>query len=648
MADRIETVTLRLEDQITKGADQAGGALGRLERQIQRESSALGRLEKDLLTAKGKLTALAEGSQSGKAVAAFEKQDAVVKSLVISLGKAEESGKKTEAIAQRLAAAQTKLQSLKGQAEAKSVDVAAYKKQENAVFALTQKIGAQRDKLGALAEKSQTTSAALGQLGAAGKMLAKESGLSATRAAALGQALAAIGPYGAIAAGSILAIAGAISVYVGLVSKAISASGEMRSELLSLQSASVSSAMGMHWLFNATRESADAALRMQQNINKVNAESSLGRATLGEFAAQIQGARFQGKQAETVLRAMSIAGSGGSKAMAQEVFNWARSMRMAGGNVDDLAKRVEQKLGRAAGLQAIALGTQLKRLGENITWIFGGADIDPFLRALNSVLKLFNAGTDSATGMRNGITRMTEFAIGAMLRLGIAVLKGYIALRQHDTIWRALTTVVKYAAIAFGGVATVVGALVVGFVAIQGAIIATQAAIVGFLIKLGVKLAEGGDELKAGATSLGNNFALGMASGIASGSPMVAAASAAMAKAAEEAARKQHDTHSPSRVAMRLGGNFGSGMGIGIASKAGMVANAGARIATVATISSRQVFASNDVRPVQVPQVRAESSDGGKHVHFHDCTFGTTTKQQLTVWIGEILEGNSLASGKAA
>lgn len=673
-----DTITMKLEQTISQEADRATGALGRLERQIAREESALGRLEKDLIGAKIKLDLLAQGAPSQKAMIAFERQSAAVDALRGKLAQLEATGGKTGGVASKLAEAQAKLGGLRDAAKSSSVDVAAYKKAESAVASLTTKLGSQRDKIDALRDKTVKINAVNKTLTDTTALLGRETGVASTRLLGLGKDLAALGPYGAIAAAAILATVGSVAAFVSIVAKGINSADKMRDQFLQLQQASVSSSMGMHWLWNATHESRLGADRMELAIGRVNAVSDAGRSKLAGYAAQIMAARFQGDKAEKVLRMMAIAGTGGNDERAKEVLNWARAIRFTGGNIDDLEKRIEKKLGRTAYMQAISLTAQFKRLGDNITKVFGGADIDPLLRELNGILGIFNEGSKSATTMQSAITRMVEWSIGAMLKLEIAVLKGYISLRKHDLVWRSLVFGVKLAAVAFGVVAGAITAVVGVLLLIPLAIAAAEAAIVGAVGGLISKVFSDHEKAVAAGNGLGSAVSSGMASGLASGSPMVAAASAAMAKAAEEAAKNQLASRSPSRKFFSVGhGGIAAGMAGGMHAGTPMVARAAVGMSRSAVFASRATVANDagfrggvggglgaqigigtqqhfgtgiprQMMPqTQVP-MQAPMSSGPKF-EFNNCTFGGDLNEDKAREIMHAAwEAEVAASGRAA
>jgi hypothetical protein len=462
--------------------------------------------------------------------------------------------------------------------------------------------------------------------------------------------LAALGPYGAVAAGAILMVVGAVTAFVSIVSKGISAAGAMRDELLTLQSASVTSTMGMNWLFNATRESTAQAEKMQASIDKVSNSSSLARAKLADYGAQIIALRFRGKDAETVLRAMSTAGAKSDES-AKSVLNMARAYRFAGRSIDELAQRVEDKLGRTAMAKAIALDVQMRRLGENITWIFGGADIDPFLKEMNDVLGIFNKGSDSALTMRDAITKLVEWSIGAMLDMEAAVLEAYIALREHDTVWRTLVTVVKLAGAGIAIVAAVITLAVATVVALGVALFALQLALVGTIGYLLGGLYDGLKSAINWVSTFGEAIVDGIAGGITKAGDKIWQALKSVVGGAVTKVKGLLGIASPSKVGVDIGHNFGSSIGLGETRAETAVVGASEHM-TRAMVSASAGMVSNDTTPVAVQATAAPmaqaSTPSGHSVTFTGCTFGSgVNEHEVKRWVLDALEGDSVA-GRAA
>lgn len=642
-----EEIALMLHSNIAESMDAAIGALGRLERQIAREQNALGRYEQNLIQAKQKLDQLAAGAEDKKAVAAFQRQVAAVEKL-------RESYRAGKASADELTAAFNKMKELKAAAESsKSVDVAAYRKQEQVVASLTDRIGSQKDKIGGLNDKladMKTSSAAKGV-----EFLGDKMGVTSSQAGKLFSALKGLGPQGAaIAAGVLIAVA-ALTLFVGVIAKGISASSQMRREFLNLQAASVSSAAGQSWLFNATRESTRSAEQLTAAVNRVNATSAAGREKLAGWAADLRGARFQGKQLETTLNAMSIAFSGGGakgEQMANDVANWAKQIRYMGGNVDDLAKRVEQKLGRGAAQAAISFDVQLNRLRENMTWIFGGADIDPLLRALNSVLKLFNAGSDSATGMRNAITKLTEWAVGMMLRLGIVVLKAYIALRQNETAWHAILFTVKMVGVGMLAIAAAV-AYVIAAIALQiGLAVAKIGLLVSGIVAIISNIKKRYDQFRQAGHGVAASIVMGIVGGIADTGVQIWNALKGAVGGAIDKLKNFLDSHSPSRKIHREIGYGGIGMGLvgGMNEAAPHAERAGVRLGQ-SSVAGVQM----GTMPASVGRVRygappppmfgqgSSNAPSGNVANFYNCNFGgDLTEDKCREYWQASMEGDAI------
>jgi hypothetical protein len=665
-----DTIVLKLEQTVDRAALAATGALGRLESQIIREQNQLGRLEASLGQAKVKLDVLAAGSPDRGVMAALDRQIAKV----AELEKGFAAGKIS---ADRLADSQAKLSQLKEASQAKSVDVAAYKKQELAIAQITDRIGAQKDKLGALGDKLVDSQKKSKGMTDAVKLLGTETGVSSNSMVQLLMKLKSLGPIAAVVAGAVLVTVASLGSLIGMFVKGITASGQMRAEFLKLQAASVNSAYGFSWLFNATRESSRAAEQMQKSINAVNVTSAAGRDKLTDYAVQIRKARFEGKQFETVLKAMSTASTGGTEQMAQDVLQWARQIRFMGGSVDDLARRVEQKLGRSAAAQAISLDVQFRRLGENIRWIFGGADIDPLLRALNSVLKIFNAGSDSATGMRNSITLMVESGIGALLRLGIFVLKTYIAIRQKETTWKLLATTIKGV---FVG-SCILALVVLGAIGIALTALAIKAAIVmAPFVALAASMFFLVDQIQKAFTEISwddiSHFILGgIVRGLKSGAAWVLEAVKNLASSMIKKFKEVLGISSPSKLftaETKMG--IGGGIVGGFRQMTPDVERASATVGRASFTSYRAEAAVNDnaqswggprfrigppvinsspaVPPEPPPRPASDGglgSGGGPNFNFYNCVFGgTQSKEDIRALMHEVYEETGFGRGKVA
>jgi hypothetical protein len=439
-----------------------------------------------------------------------------------------------------------------------------------------------------------------------------------------------------VVAAAFVVVGASLMTMVGLFAKAISSSGEMREEFLNLQASSVQSAYGFGWMWNSLRASTGAATQMQAAIDKVSGSSARSRAELAGYAATLYQAWFRGKQLDKALQAVSTVASATDGKLTDQAVNYMKQLRWMGLSVDAIADRIEKKFGGVAREKALSLDKQMMRLGQNLKWIFGGADIAPLLRALDSVLRLFNSNTDSAKSMREAVTAMTEKAIGMILRLGIVLLKSYIWLREHDKTWRALKIGVIMAAVA-------VALVSIGIVALTGIVFALVGALIAVNAALTIGLVSGLDRARAKLSEfadIGRDMITGLASGIRDAADTVWQALSSVVGGAIGRARKLLDAHSDSRVGISIGRDFGHGFGVGIEREHG----------TVQQATTGMVRASTGSATAPTGMVRASTGSataptgirgsGKPPVEFNNCNFfGDITEDKLRQMMAHIFEG---------
>jgi hypothetical protein len=489
-----ETTVLRLQEEVSSPADRAMGALGRLEAQIVREGAALGRLGESFTLAKAKLSALAEGSADPKAVAAFEKQKQAVADLQAQLVSAKDTvaimsqARVTEKVMQgginavdtlsaKLDEAKSKMAGLEQGASSKVVNLDAYRKQSAAVQSMGDRMAGQKDKIAGLKDKlsegKDAASSMKPKLDAASNAMRAMGVAGVDGSSKLGSLVgmfAKMGPYVAIVVVGIIALTAAIAAAGAVIYKAISSASELREELLDLRTA------GVFW-WDAQRANAAGAIQLQQTIDRVAASSAVARDKLVGYATQLKNSRFQGKQLETALEGMAIAGAAGGDKLANEFMGLAQNARFFGQDLDKLTQRFKTKFGAVAEARLLSLGVQFSKFKENITWIFSGADIEPFLRGLHTILGLFDRNSDGAKGMRATVTKLTEAAIGGFLRLAIFLVRTYIWLKTHAAAWKVVEFMVTGVKAAF----VILGVLAVATLAVIAAAAATLLAAIGLI-----------------------------------------------------------------------------------------------------------------------------------------------------------------------
>jgi hypothetical protein len=603
-ATKAETVMLKLDEQIAGAADRATGALGRLENQIAREQNALGRLDQSLVLAKMRLGQIASGGDKGV------------------------------------------------------VDILAYKRQQMAVQALGDKIGAQKDKIASLGEKATAAKGATEQLGGALKLVGDKAGVSSSQAAQLASSLAELGPYGAAAAAALLIMGGAITLVVGIIAKGITSAGEMRDEFLKLKAASIEGYGGLSWMYNGMVASNAAAETMQNVIDRVSVSTARSREELVGYAAQVRAAHFSGKDFETVLKTMAIAGAGGNKERSAQFLAMARDARYFGKSIDELADRVKKKLGPLADEELLGIDVQLKNLGKNIKWIFGDSDIKPILKVTQSFLSLLNVGSPTATSLRDAITLLVETAINKFLKLTIVLLKTYIWLKEHKAAWMAIKLVVAIVGIAFLTLAAAIGLVIAGAVLMGAVMMAPFVLIlagIGLFVKSiydiatdwrtlweGVKLIASDawnwisgifSGMTAKFLSVGSDIIGGIVSGIKAAGGAIWGALKGAVGGAIDSVKSFLGIASPSKLfKAEIGYQMAAGAAEGVDAGAGEVADSATKMASGGAKAAAS--AANDNA--------GSGSSAGKTFNFYNCDFGGATEETIRRWMHNVLETDSL------
>lgn len=281
--------------------------------------------------------------------------------------------------------------------------------------------------------------------------------------------------------------------------------------------------------------------------------------------------------------------------------------------LEALAIAADTKLGGVAARQMMSLSNQAEKLKENISKLFTGVNIEPFLAGLKTVTDLFSQDTVTGYVLRQVFTAaFTKIAeVAALVFPYVAqVIKGVVfgVLLFADVAKRAYVAI----SAAFGGssmskaeklqLAFKIGAMAVGAVvgAVAGLTIAITAlgalavlalapiwipfALMAAMIYVGIK-AVGAivDEIESLASELkgidlakiGGNIVDGLVKGIKSKIADVKSAITEISEAITGTITTDQEVKSPGRKQMRVGGHIGEGLAIGIERKRGRVEDAG-------------------------------------------------------------------------
>lgn len=319
----------------------------------------------------------------------------------------------------------------------------------------------------------------------------------------------------------------------------------------------------------------------------------------GRFALQIAGAR---RNSINLLEGL-LDDAAGAKILSAQIDEVARTTPIARQRIQALAEKLAK-----AGLRGKALADELRRLAdeeakakfgtvdaglldfgvqldkarENIEQLFAGINLEPFLRALQDVLQVFDSNTISGKALKFVITEigntLVNITAGALpfiktilLEMIILGLQAYIAIKQFakSAEFDTLVAGLKIVAIGFAfllGIVAAIGALIaLPFFLAAGAIVALSAGLT-YIIGLFANLwgAISGGLASIDLASIGSNLMTSLASGIMGGAAGVVSAITGAVGGAIDAAKSMLGIASPSKVFAELGSQTAAGMSGGV------------------------------------------------------------------------------------
>ena len=367
-ADVQATYGIQLAVEGTESADDAAEALERLRDEIAEDTAALRAMQSTLRSLQGSTTtSAAQFKQLRDAIAA--------KKLAVAQG------------SQSLLKMKGAFDGLGPSAKrAKEAQVA-----EGIAAKTAAKLKADADR--AAAKSAADHKSSLAKLrGEAGLVEPSFRGL---RLSTLAQVPAALG-----AAAAITVLVGGLALATAAFARfGIAAADARRNEALMIQAA------GTHLWYGygveasrAADLTADGANAIQYAIDRVSGSTAIGRDRIAGFAQELLKARLGGQDLEKALKAVSQAASVGKEAGLVGAF---ASLKFMGQSVDKLANLVDQKFGGIVRRQMLGLDVQAMRLRENLSKLWKGINIEPFLEAINKVLRLFSVSTASGYALKH-------------------------------------------------------------------------------------------------------------------------------------------------------------------------------------------------------------------------------------------------------
>ncbi len=237
-----------------------------------------------------------------------------------------------------------------------------------------------------------------GPIGSVTSSLGNLRGMLAGGALALGIA--------AVAAAIVALTAAAIAGTAALLKYGVATANARRAEMLRLE--------GLTKMRNWYGVAAGSATAMQAAIDRVSGSTTLGRAQLEGYAAQLYKMHLRGDNLSHALEGAAIKASVLGDEAAKGFMGWAAGAAFAGQSVKRLADDVRARYGGIVAKQMLDLDVQAAKLRENFGALFAGLKIEGLLKAVWSVTELFSQSTRSGQALRALVERIFQPLIGAV------------------------------------------------------------------------------------------------------------------------------------------------------------------------------------------------------------------------------------------
>lgn len=340
-----------------------------------------------------------------------------------------------------------------------------------------------------------------------------------------------------------------------------------------------------------------AGSELTDTMKAVEASTGIASDRQRDIIKSLRAANVAADQIPDALRAIAkqeaaLGDSSGTQELIDNLKAGKKSAR-------ELASEMESKFGDVVRKKMIGLDAQQATFGKNLSGLFSGIKIEPFLEGLSKIVGLFDSSTVSGSALKTLMTAMFQplsdaagnvmpkierfilgFELGA-LKVGIAVKKmaGEFGFKLGASEkWPDVAEAGAAAAFVLAG--AVLGAAL-GFLLI-GAVIAAPIALLYMLVDTVVSVAEGFDKMekRAGAAiddivskltgqnwnGLGLDIIKGIVAGMTGGASLATGAAANLGKSIVAAFRSKDgiDAHSPARKFIEAGLDSTEGYAIGV------------------------------------------------------------------------------------
>lgn len=395
-------------------------------------------------------------------------------------------------------------------------------------------------------------------------------------------------------------------------------------------------------------------------LPEVQRASGLAASDLTSLAQQLAAAKVSAADMPAALRAVALQeaalGKGGAASLVE-------SLKAGKKSAAALAAEVESKFGGIVARKLLSLEAQSTRLKANLAATFGGLEIEPALKGLDTLGGLLDSSTASGRALKFLFEKTFQPLLGSavanvpsvealVLGLEIGVLRAYVAMKPLLRAFDALGGSASTAESTRASMAQL--GETVGIVAAVGGAVLYALAYPFIKIGAGISAAIQLSQMLAGVfrsgigaaverlssfslVSIGSDLIAGLAEGITGSAGKVISAITGTVGDAVSAAKSLLGIASPSKVFAEIGGYTAEGFAGGVEDGAG-----NARSALEAMVEPPAARASGGAPPAHAPVTITGP------FHFYGVKDAEDAVAMFEAMLTRTLEGDVLALGGAS
>ena len=389
-------------------------------------------------------------------------------------------------------------------------------------------------------------------------------------------------------------------------------------------------------LFGRIRASAED---MTNAIDRSADATVVSRDRLNTLARQLAVTGLQGSSLATALEAVAVAqqvqGDRGAAIARRQMVMAARGGR----SVEEVAARIQQRLGPIARRQLLEIGNQIESLKTAFDAMFRGVEIEGFLTSLSEITNMLAASTaegrslrllmetifqpliDQASSAIEPIRRFIQGLILGFLETAIAIVETRNALERafgrkftlFDDFGLSIWTAVNLGRLAFSmlmGAITVTGLLVAFVVAGVYAASRAMAPVIAFVFDLYSAITNLVSAIQnIDWSGVGASIMRGLVAGVVGETRFVQGAITRVATSIRDAFASVLQIRSPSKVFEEFGGQLTAGLALGVEGTAVEADRAVSGLISTPEVSVESAEASSNAGPVEIT-INVNGADG--------------------------------------